>query len=42
MAGGTMDAVLASAQMVPRDVDTLDRAWRDWLATQAEAIKKSR
>jgi hypothetical protein len=42
MAGGTMDAVLAGAQMVPRDVDTLDRAWRDWLATQAEAIKKSR
>ena len=42
MAGGTMDAVLASAQMVPRDVDTLDRAWRDWLATQAEAIRKGR
>ena len=42
MAGGTIDAVLASAQMVPRDVDTLDRAWRDWLATQAEAIKKTR
>ena len=42
MAGGTMDAVLASAQMVPRDVDTLERAWRDWLATQAEAIRKSR
>jgi hypothetical protein len=42
MAGGSMDAVLAGAQMVPRDVDTLDRAWRDWLATQAEAIRKSR
>jgi hypothetical protein len=42
MSGATMDAVLAGAQMVPRDVDTLDRAWRDWLATQAEAIKRSR
>lgn len=42
MAGGTMDAVLAGAQMAPRDVDTLDRAWRDWLATQAEAIRKGR
>ena len=39
MSGATMDAVLGGAQMVPRDVDTLDRAWRDWLATQAEAIK---
>ncbi len=39
MNGATMDAVLGGAQMVPRDVDTLDRAWRDWLATQAEAIK---
>jgi len=42
MAGESIDAVLAGAQMVPRDVDTLDRAWRDWLATQAEAIRKSR
>ena len=42
MAGGSMDAVLASAQMVPRDVDTLDRAWRDWLATQAANIRQSR
>lgn len=42
MSGSTMDAVLAGAQMVPRDVDTLDRAWRDWLATQAEAIRQSR
>jgi hypothetical protein len=42
MAGQSMDAVLASAQMVPRDVDTLDRAWRDWLATQAETIRRSR
>jgi hypothetical protein len=42
MAGGSMDAVLAGAQMVPRDVDTLDRAWRDWLATQAEAMRKGR
>lgn len=42
MAGSSMDAVLAGAQMVPRDVDTLDRAWRDWLATQAEAVRQSR
>ncbi|HWE42410.1 MAG TPA: hypothetical protein VG432_07890 [Gemmatimonadaceae bacterium] len=42
MAGATMDAVLAGAQMVPRDVDTLDRAWRDWLATQAEAVRNPR
>jgi len=42
MAGRTMDDVLAGAQMVPHDVDTLDRAWRDWLATQAEAIRRSR
>ena len=34
-----MDAVLGGGQMVPHDVDTLDRAWRDWLATQAEAMK---
>ena len=40
MAGGSMDAVLAGAQMVPHDVDTLDRAWRDWLATQAAAVKR--
>lgn len=40
MAGSSMDAVLAGAQMVPRDVDTLDRAWRDWLATQAEAVRQ--
>lgn len=39
MSGQSMDAVLAGAQMVPRDVDTLDRAWRDWLATQAESMK---
>lgn len=42
LAGRTMDDVLAGAQMVPRDVDTLDRAWRDWLATQAEALRRSR
>lgn len=42
MAGGSMDAVLAGAQMVPRDVDTLDRTWRDWLASQAETIRQSR
>jgi hypothetical protein len=42
MAGGSMDAVLAGAQMVPHDVDTLDRAWRDWLASQAETIRRSR
>jgi hypothetical protein len=42
MAGATMDEVLAGAQMVPRDVDTLDRNWRDWVATQAEALKESR
>lgn len=42
MAGGTMDEVLASAQMVPRDVDTLERNWRDWLATQAAAISERR
>jgi len=28
--------------MVPHDVDTLDRAWRDWLASQAETIRRSR
>jgi hypothetical protein len=39
MSGQSMDAVLAGAQMVPHDVDTLDRAWRDWLATQAESVK---
>lgn len=42
MSGATMDAVLGGAQMVPRDIDTLDRAWRDWLATQAAAIRKGR
>ena len=42
MSGATMDAVLGGAQMVPRDIDTLDRAWRDWLATQAEAVRKGR
>ena len=42
MAGATMDEVLASAQMVPRDIDTLDRNWRDWLATQAAAVKEGR
>jgi len=42
MSGATMDAVLGGAQMVPRDIDTLDRAWRDWLATQAEAMRKGR
>ena len=35
MAGATMDEVLGSAQLVARDVDTLDRNWRDWVATQA-------
>ena len=42
MSGATMDAVLGGAQMVPRDIDTLDRAWRDWLATQAEAVRRGR
>jgi len=35
--GGTMDEVLASARVVPRDVDALDRAWRDWLAQQRQS-----
>jgi hypothetical protein len=42
MSGATIDDVLSRAQMVPRDVDTLDRTWRDWLATQAESMKDSR
>lgn len=42
MSGATMDQVLASAQMIPRDVDTLERNWRDWLAIQAAAARDSR
>jgi hypothetical protein len=42
MAGATMDQVLSGAQMVARDVDTLDRNWRDWVASQAQAMKDSR
>lgn len=37
LAGGTIDDVLAAARTVPRDVDALDRAWRDWLAQQAQS-----
>ncbi len=40
--GATMDDVLAKAQLLPRDIDTLDRAWRDWLATQAQALRDGR
>ena len=42
MAGSTIDEVLAGARIVPRDVETLDRSWREWLATQAQAIRDSR
>ena len=42
MSGATMDQVLVSAKMIPRDVDTLERNWRDWLATQAAAVRDSR
>lgn len=42
MAGATMDEVLASARTIPRDIDTLDRNWRDWLVAQAQAMKDSR
>ena len=37
LAGGTIDDGLAGARMVPRDVDGLDRAWRDWLVQQAQS-----
>ncbi len=40
--GASMDEVLAGARMVPRDIDTLDRSWREWLATQAQAIRDAR
>jgi hypothetical protein len=42
MAGATIDEVLSTAQLVARDVDTLDRNWRDWVVTQAQAMKESR
>ena len=37
LGGGSMDDVLAAARSVPRDVDALDRAWREWLAQQRQA-----
>jgi hypothetical protein len=42
MAGATMDEVLGGAQLVARDIDTLDRNWRDWVVAQAQAMKDSR
>ena len=41
LAGGSIDDVLAAARVVPRDVDALDRAWRDWLAQQAQPGDRS-
>lgn len=37
LAGGSIEDVLAGARVLPRDVDALDRAWRDWLAQQAQS-----